>query len=276
MVLQRQNLQYGTITDNPLSNVATTINSADFAGLIALASNNMYVTLDPEGVYGDPEIINVTAHTAAATSATCARGALGTSARQHPQGTTWVAGVYDIDVIIPCTAATRPTLGLWEGMTIAETDTDRVLVYNGSDWARTGWYSSAGRTGFLLSNGTGVVLTTGVTGDMTWATETTDSDGFITVTSATITVPSGCGGIYPITFEGVFSGNPGTTPVIGYTRTGFAARFMPAVGGTLSLAFFSTVTVALAAGDTFKWSANQNSGGNITITGTTQGWRLGL
>lgn len=40
--------------------------------------------------------------------------------------------------ITVCTSATRPTVGLWEGLFIYETDTDRVLFYNGSGWSRIG------------------------------------------------------------------------------------------------------------------------------------------
>ncbi len=40
--------------------------------------------------------------------------------------------------ITVCTSSTRPTVGLWEGLFIYETDTDRVLFYNGSGWSRIG------------------------------------------------------------------------------------------------------------------------------------------
>lgn len=40
--------------------------------------------------------------------------------------------------VLPCTSATRPTTGLYEGLTIYETDTDRAYVYAGSDWRYVG------------------------------------------------------------------------------------------------------------------------------------------
>ena len=36
--------------------------------------------------------------------------------------------------IVVCTSTTRPTTGLYEGLFIYETDTDRVLVYSGAAW----------------------------------------------------------------------------------------------------------------------------------------------
>lgn len=88
----------GTITDNPLTNVATTINSAALASLPAIASPDIAVlVLDPTGSAGAPEVVYVTAHTGSATSATISRGKEGSSARQHASGIAWVHGptLYD-------------------------------------------------------------------------------------------------------------------------------------------------------------------------------------
>lgn len=89
----------GTITDNPLTNVATTINSAALASLPAIASPDIAVlVLDPTGSAGAPEVVYVTAHTGSATSATISRGQEGSSARQHASGIAWVHGptTYDL------------------------------------------------------------------------------------------------------------------------------------------------------------------------------------
>lgn len=37
--------------------------------------------------------------------------------------------------IVPCLSAFRPTVGLFEGLTIYETDTGRIYIYNGTTWA---------------------------------------------------------------------------------------------------------------------------------------------
>lgn len=80
----------GTITDNPLTAGATTINSADFASLPVITfPDNVYIILDPYATSGAPEIVRVTAHTAGSTSITVTRGQQGTTARQHASGTFW-------------------------------------------------------------------------------------------------------------------------------------------------------------------------------------------
>ena len=88
----------GTITDNPLTSGATTINSAGLASLPAISSPDIAVlVLDPTGSAGAPEVVYVTAHTGSATSATISRGQEGSSARQHASGVAWVHGptLYD-------------------------------------------------------------------------------------------------------------------------------------------------------------------------------------
>jgi hypothetical protein len=88
----------GTITDNPLAVGGTTLNSAGLASLPAIASPDIAVlVLDPTGSAGAPEVIYVTAHTGAATSATISRGKEGSSAREHASGISWVHGptLYD-------------------------------------------------------------------------------------------------------------------------------------------------------------------------------------
>lgn len=133
----RSDLKFGTITDNPLVVGGTSVNSAQFATLPTVAgSDELHITLDPEG--SNREIVKVTAHSAAATVCTIARGQLGTSAAQHALTTRWVHGAITTDLKIPCTSSTRPTLGLWEGMTIVETDTDLEFTYDGAAWVNTG------------------------------------------------------------------------------------------------------------------------------------------
>ena len=81
----------GTITDNPLLVGATTMNGAALANIPAVVSPDICVlVLDPTGSAGAPEIVYITAHTAAATSATIARGKESTTARQHLQTVAWV------------------------------------------------------------------------------------------------------------------------------------------------------------------------------------------
>lgn len=69
------NFLSGGITDNPLAIGATTINSTSFALLPAVSAPDvMWLTLDPLAANGSPEIVQITAHTAAAGSVTVVRG----------------------------------------------------------------------------------------------------------------------------------------------------------------------------------------------------------
>lgn len=98
MARLRQNFQEGTISDAPLLIGATTMNSAELAGLVAVTGSDVLaITLDPDGDDGAPEIIHVTAHTASATSATIARGQEGTAAREHAAGTVWEHNITEDD-----------------------------------------------------------------------------------------------------------------------------------------------------------------------------------
>lgn len=98
MARLRSNNVFGTITNNPLAIGGATLNSAGLANLVAVAgADRAAITLDPNRVNGAPEIVWVTAHTGAATSATILRAQEGTSAREHPSGTFWVHGWTALD-----------------------------------------------------------------------------------------------------------------------------------------------------------------------------------
>lgn len=124
---------FGTVTDNPLTSGATTMNSAGLANLAAVSSAFAVIVLDPERTAGAPEVVFVTAHTGSATSATIARGKYGSSAREHAAGTPWVHAATKEDLIQILTSSTRPS-DPYEGDLIYETDTDRYVGYDGSNW----------------------------------------------------------------------------------------------------------------------------------------------
>lgn len=127
---------FGTTTDNPLTNVATTMNSAGLANLAAVSSAHAIIVLDPQRTAGAPEMVVVTAHTAAATSATITRGAYGTAARQHAAGTLWVHAPTIEDAIRIVTSSTRPS-DPYRGQLIFETDTNSFVARDTSDTWQT-------------------------------------------------------------------------------------------------------------------------------------------
>jgi len=92
------NFVAGVVDNNPLSNVGTTLNSTGLATLPTVASPDfMWITLDPLAGAGAPEIVKVTTHTAAATSATITRAQQGTTGRQHNLNTVWRTGLTSDD-----------------------------------------------------------------------------------------------------------------------------------------------------------------------------------
>lgn len=133
--LRRNNIA-GTITDNPLTNVSTTINSPGFVDLPTVdATNHLILILDPLETNGPAEIVRVTTHTVAASVVTVTRGAEGSAARSHILGTTWFHGPVTSDTTEVLTSSTRPSVP-YEGELIYETDTDDVFLYNGASWCR--------------------------------------------------------------------------------------------------------------------------------------------
>lgn len=88
----------GTTLNNPLAIGDVTLSSSALSSLATVTSpDTAMIVLDPGGVNGTPEVVTVTAHTAAATTATITRASEGSTARAHPVGTSWVHGatIYD-------------------------------------------------------------------------------------------------------------------------------------------------------------------------------------
>lgn len=95
----RQNFLGGLVEDNPLTAGATVMNSASLAAMVAIGSTqHMPIVLDPDGIYGEPEIAYVTAHASGATTATILRSQEGSTARQHNRDTPWLHGTTNRDL----------------------------------------------------------------------------------------------------------------------------------------------------------------------------------
>lgn len=149
----RSNNCFGTVTDDPLTDSATTLNSAGLANLAAVTgSDEAIITLDPNRVNGAPEIVRVTAHTGSATSATIDRGEFGTVAREHPAGTAWVHG----PVAATSSDPDGDFGGFWEDYTPTH---QNITVGNGTQVAK---FTRIGNTVFwewTLTFGSGTAFT---------------------------------------------------------------------------------------------------------------------
>lgn len=128
----RANNIMGVISDNPLTAGAITFNSVHLPLLSAISSEHAIVTFDPLRQYGAPEIAIITAHSTSAPSATITRGAYGTTARQHPEGTVWIHAPIDEDFTKIVTSGTRPA-DPFRGQMIFETDTNSLVIRDTSD-----------------------------------------------------------------------------------------------------------------------------------------------
>ncbi len=88
------NFLAGVVDDNPLGSINTSINSSAFANLpIVTAPDIMWMTLDPDAVNGQPEIVQIIDHAASATTVTVVRAQQNTLQRVHPQNTVWRVAV---------------------------------------------------------------------------------------------------------------------------------------------------------------------------------------
>ena len=174
------------------------------------------------------------------------------------------------------TSSARPSSPT-EGMLIYETDTDRVMVYDGTSWVRFAQSATAGRTGCTVRKTTNSgAMTSGSSYSTSFDTEDFDPDGFTTVPSGTITIPSGLGGLYMVSYSAAVdklaSGN--ATPTLGCsikatlssTSWGYSGS---SAGGNNSIQYSGTiyvsgmtVTIPMSAGDTLTFSTIQVSGVN--------------
>jgi hypothetical protein len=281
------NASAGTITDSPLSSGATTINSAAFAFLPTIASPDyLYITVDPTGVAGLPEIVQVTAHSAAATSCAVVRGQqavanLTSAGRSHLVGTIWRHSATKADLDdLPHRLLT--TTGDTLYASAANTPARLAIGSNGSLKVAT-----AGAPGWLAPGADGKNLKM-VSGAPAWTADTTntviDAVGDLIVGTANDTaakLPIGIGGQQ----LGIASGTPVWT--FGNIYASAAARdaviTAPTEGAMAYLLDVNCLTIYSGAawvtlgpvnGDgityTPTWSGTL---GNGSLTG--QYWRIG-
>ena len=239
----RDNNVFGTVTNNPLTNVGTTLNSAGLANLSAVSGDHAVLVLDPLRLAGAPEIVIVTAHTGGASSATVTRGAYGTTARQHAAGTLWVLAATMDDLIRIVTSSTRPA-DTYAGQFIFEQDTKKLVGFGGTDWAPR---DAGGQIGYaaVTASQTGI-----------GATETD-------LTGLTIPVTVGTGRRIKVTAS--LSWDMDTTAAVGQIRIrqdGTEVQYLPvyaAAAGQSQVAHRSVVLSPTAGAHTYKLTGQRTS-----------------
>jgi microcystin-dependent protein len=150
-----ENFQSGTISDNPLTDVATSVTSTAFASLpVVSAPDVMKLVLDPEGVAGDPEIVTVTAHTSSSTSVTVTRGS---NNRQHLISTKWVmaATKAEWDSVLAAVNYVPPVGSMMPYAGTSSPDTNVWLLCDGAAVSRTTYASLFSLTGTTFGGGDG-------------------------------------------------------------------------------------------------------------------------
>lgn len=136
-----------------------------------------------------------------------------------------------------------------------------------------GWLGT--HKGWKLRRVANQSVATATTATVQWDTEDEDTNGAITVTSGTITIPSGLGGWWAVTARLVWSASwNSTTGPAGclFTIGGvsyWTAHLPEGSGGT------STVIVPISAASTVLVDAYQKSGGTLNVTGSCFGTWLG-
>ncbi len=286
-----RNFLAGTITDNPLSSGATTINSAGFANLpVVTGPDIMWLVLDPDAATGAPELVKVTAHTSSATSVTVVRAQQSTSARSCVTGTVWriVATQTDLESFLTAVPTNHivqsmmadNSVGTAElinaNVTLAKLASDSVDASKivdgsvGTNELAAGAVTSAkigaqavrpaAFSPSVFTRGNGQVVLNGNSDPVTFTTEAQDLDGWGTVSTSTFTCPAT--GVYIFATELIWATTPGGLATIRVEVNSQAAGGSGYINGTVDEA---GGLLFMTAGDTVKLIAINSSGGNLTI-----------
>ena len=171
--------------------------------------------------------------------------------------------------IAQVTSVTRPASPA-EGQTVAESDTDRITGFDGTAWQRLAHWSATGRTGTRLRRVANQSIPNSTLTNVSWDTEDADSDGLISVSSDTITVPSGLGGLWIVRATILLSGSSGD---------GSLSIQVNAVNHTTTIRNTSNATATwfgvIGDAQTIKVPVFQASGGALNLTGDLIAMRIG-
>lgn len=186
------------------------------------------------------------------------------------------------------TAAEQASIVAVEGQLVYVSDEDRFYVYDGSAWVRVGWgATSTGRTGWAGRRVANQSIATTTITSISWDTEDFDSDGFLTPTNATLTIPTGLAGIYMLTASVEWQSDPidageavglwvqweisGASQI---TYTESLDGNIVAIGGILHQGI--TAMKALSAADTITVRVYQRTAGSVNLKANCSLYRIGV
>jgi hypothetical protein len=120
-------------------------------------------------------------------------------------------------------------------------------------------------------------ISSGSTNTITWDTEDQDTDGFIAVSSTTVTIPTGLDGRYLITFATIPASAPANRFIVQITPTG-AGLNLPAnfraAGGAGEDRLSVSAAIPLNAADTFACQVFHTNGSAINFTAWMSCYRI--
>ncbi len=183
--------------------------------------------------------------------------------RRYRYQSTAAAWVSANDLVV-CTSGTRPTSPLFEGLMAYETDTDRVIVYNGSAWV----VLTQPATSYTPTLG-GITIGTGGSEN---SAQYSYSQGLLTI-SGTITLGTSGASVTSIASNTIdlpagFTPSPAITP--NYLRVGWATMRAGAVSAEGLAVLLSTTQLrvyVLGASTTYAAGASLGT----TVPGTWSG-----
>lgn len=170
-------------------------------------------------------------------------------------------------VTVVCTSGTRPSSPT-EGRVIFETDTDRLMIYDGTTWTEA-LINSTSKPCCAVSRSTAQSLASGTTGVlMSWSVESYDVGSMTTGSGTTMaTVPANRAGKYLITSTIQFQANgTGARTVLVNVAGATKVRQSNAAAGAGNPTRVSISTVQqCASGDTITIGVFQDSGSALNI-----------
>lgn len=138
------------------------------------------------------------------------------------------------------------------------------------------------RRGCRVRRASAQSVNSGTATSLSWDTEDEDLGGFITVTSPTVTIPTGLDGIYAIQAhaEGAITEAGGTRDfidiVVTAAATGIPDNFRSAGEGAPEDRFDMGIVIPLAAGDSFVVQVFHQTGSAVNYTGWLSCYRIGV